>query len=90
MNPSRSARRAVPLLTALLVSVALAAGPRSALVDATFIEGAEIVNGSSALGDFPAALREVATRAGDTCVKSEYVVWDSVDQLEDNFKQVLG
>ncbi|MBI0444876.1 carboxypeptidase-like regulatory domain-containing protein [Deinococcus sp. DB0503] len=90
MNPSLTAGRAVPLFTALLVSMALAAGPRSALVEATFIEGAEIVNGSSSLGDFPAALREVATRAGGTCVKSEYVVWDSVDQLEDNFKQVLG
>ncbi|WP_221089304.1 carboxypeptidase-like regulatory domain-containing protein [Deinococcus aquaedulcis] len=77
------------LLTASL-STALAAGPRSALVDATFIDGAQMVNGAPELAEFAGALRTVATKAGGSCVKSEYVVWDSVDGLEASFRQVLG
>lgn len=78
------------ILTALLSGVALAAGPKSALVDAAFIDGAQIVNGSPELTEFTGALRTVAAKAGGSCTKSEFVVWDSVAGLEGSFRQVLG
>lgn len=82
--------RMLALSLALLSPSALAAGPRSTLVDATFIDGAELVNGAPELKDFTGVLRQVATAAGGTCQKSEYVVWDSVEGLEDQFKGVLN
>ncbi|WP_199188395.1 carboxypeptidase-like regulatory domain-containing protein [Deinococcus arcticus] len=87
---SQPVRRLTALLSLALCSAALAAGPRSALVDATFIDGAQLVNGAPELADFAGALRTVATKAGGSCVKSEYVVWDSVAGLEGSFRQVLG
>lgn len=85
-------KRAAALTLGLssLLSVALAAGPRSSLVDATFIDGAQIVSGAPELAEFAGALRTVATDAGGSCVKSEYVVWDSVAGLEGSFRQVLN
>ncbi|WP_197408547.1 carboxypeptidase-like regulatory domain-containing protein [Deinococcus actinosclerus] len=83
-------RRTLMTLTLLLCGSALAAGPKSALVDAAFIDGAQIVNGSPELAEFAGALRTVASEAGGSCTKSEFVVWDSVPDLEGSFRQVLG
>ncbi|GAA5531928.1 hypothetical protein [Deinococcus aluminii] len=89
MNRSLSAVRLTALLTTLLASAALAAGPRSSLIGASFSEDAEIVTGSPELAEFAGALRQVATAAGGSCVKSEYVLWDSQDGLEDTFTRGL-
>ncbi|GHF40832.1 hypothetical protein HNQ07_001552 [Deinococcus metalli] len=82
--------RSLPLLTLLLAGTALAAGPKSALVDATFIDGAQVVTGSPDLGQFPSSVAAVAKAAGGTCAKSEYVAWETVGGLEASFKKVLG
>ena len=83
-------RRTLMTLTLALSCAALAAGPTSSLVSAAFIDGAQIVTGSPELTEFAGALRTVATKAGGSCVKSEYVVWNSVPGLEGSFRQVLG
>lgn len=81
---------AFPLLTLLLAGAALAAGPKSALVDATFIDGAQVVTGSADLGQFPASVATVAGTAGGSCAKSEFVAWETVGGLEASFRKVLG
>ncbi|WP_295813746.1 carboxypeptidase-like regulatory domain-containing protein [uncultured Deinococcus sp.] len=77
-------------LTALLTSAALAAGPKSTLVEATFIDGAQVLTGSTDLKDFAGSVATVARAAGGTCAKSEYVAWESVAGLEGSFKSVLA
>ncbi|MFK7603961.1 carboxypeptidase-like regulatory domain-containing protein [Deinococcus sp. SM5_A1] len=79
----------VRLLSFLLLSAAapaLAAGPSSTLVPATFNEGAVIVTDRAAVADLASALRDAASAAGSSCTKSEYVVWTQPDDdLETTF-----
>lgn len=72
------------------LSTALAAGPRSALIDASFIDGAEMVSNSPELADFAAALRQVAASTQGTCTRSEYVIWDSQAGLDAQFQRGLN
>ncbi len=73
---------------------ALAAGPASSLVPATFNEGAVIVTDRAAVAELASALRDAASAAGSSCTRSEYVVWPEPDEgLEDTFNggvQSLG
>ncbi len=78
----------VRLLSLLLCGAfpALAAGPGSTLVPATFNEGAVIVTDRAAVADLASALRDAASAAGSSCTKSEYVVWTQPeDDLEETF-----
>lgn len=78
----------VRLLLFLLCSLpsALAAGPASTLVPASFNEGAVIVTDRAAVADLASALRDAARAAGGNCTKSEYVVWTAPeDDLEATF-----
>ncbi|WP_188973336.1 hypothetical protein [Deinococcus aerolatus] len=79
----------MPTLLTLLLSSALAAGPQSTLVDAAFIDGAEVVSGAPELADFAAALREVAAAENGNCAKSEYLIWDSQTGMDAQFQRGL-
>lgn len=72
-----------------LLTGSVQAGPASTLVNASFVDGAQIVTGTPELADFAAALRQVAADAGAGCQKSEYVVWNSQAGLEAQFRQRL-
>ena len=68
------------------LSAALAAGPASDLVPATFNEGAVIVTDPAATAELASTLQDAAGAAGSSCQKSEYVVWRQPDQdLEETF-----
>ncbi len=68
------------------LSAALAAGPASDLVPATFNEGAVIVTDPAATAELASTLQDAASAAGSSCQKSEYVVWRQPDQgLEETF-----
>lgn len=78
----------VRLLSFLLCGAfpALAAGPGSTLVPASFNEGAVIVTDRAAVDDLASSLRDAASAAGSSCTKSEYVVWTAPeDGLEETF-----
>lgn len=81
--------RRIPTLLTLLLSSALAAGPQSTLVDAAFIDGAEVVSGAPELADFAAALRQVAAAENGNCAKSEYLIWDSQTGMDAQFQRGL-
>ena len=81
-----------PLLLTLVLSALSGpalAGPPSSLVNASFIDGAEIVTNTPALAQFAASLRQVAANVNGQCKQSEYVVWPSRDGLETQFRQGL-
>lgn len=63
-----------PLLLTLFLSAlsgAALAGPPSSLVNASFIDGAEIVTSTPALAQFAASLRQVAANVNGQCKQSE-------------------
>lgn len=79
----------ISVLLTLLLGTALAAGPQSTLIDASFIDGAELVNGAPELAEFAAALRQVAAANQGTCATSEYVIWDSQAGMDAQFQRGL-
>ena len=67
--------RCLLILGFLLAGSALAAGPQSTLVAATFVDGAQVVTSSPDLGSFPDSVNALAQSVGGNCAKSEFVAW---------------
>ena len=82
--------RCVLILSFLLAGSALAAGPQSTLVTATFVEGAQVVTGSPDLGSFPDSVNALAQSVGGNCAKSEFVAWKTETEREARFGGMLG
>lgn len=90
MRLSRRAPFLLPSLLLAALSPAAHAGPSSSLIEASFIDGAEIVTGAAELAEFAASLRQLAAGMSGQCQKSEYVVWDSAPGLEAQFRRGLA